>query len=77
MLCMQLLCYRTEENLGRDIKIFSIQKGGSMGHLGVRKQERISPVLPTVSRQFWGPKSDRATGGCRSYSHTSRATLCH
>ena len=23
-----------------------------------------------VSRHFWVPKTDRATGGCRSYSHT-------
>ena len=30
-----------------------------------------------VSRHFWVPKTDRATGGCRSYSHTSRATLCN
>ena len=28
-----------------------------------------------VSRHFWVPKTDRATGGYRSYSHTSRATL--
>ena len=30
-----------------------------------------------VSRHFWVPKTDRATGGYRSYSHTSRATLCN
>ena len=30
-----------------------------------------------VSRHFWVPKTDRATRGYRSYSHTSRATLCN
>ena len=30
-----------------------------------------------VSRHFWVPKTDRTTGGCRSYNHTSRATLCN
>ena len=30
-----------------------------------------------VSRHFWVAKTDRNTGGCRSYSHTSRATLCN
>ena len=30
-----------------------------------------------VSRHFWVPKTDRATGRCRSYSHNSRATLCN
>ena len=29
-----------------------------------------------VAQHFWVPKTDRATGGCRSYSHTSGATLC-
>ena len=28
-----------------------------------------------LSRHFWVPKTDRATGGYRSYSHTSRASL--
>ena len=30
-----------------------------------------------LSWHFWVPKTDRATGRCRSYSHTSRATLCN
>ena len=30
-----------------------------------------------VSQHFWVPKTDGATGGYRSYSHTSRATLCN
>ena len=30
-----------------------------------------------VSWHFWVPKTDRATGGCPSYDHTSRATLCN
>ena len=28
-----------------------------------------------LCRGTWVPKTDRATGGCRSYSHTSRASL--
>ena len=28
-----------------------------------------------VLRHFWVPKTDCATGGCRSYSHTNHATL--
>ena len=30
-----------------------------------------------VLRHFWIPKTDRATGGYRSYNHTSRATVCN
>ena len=40
-------------------------KGGCLGGL----VEGIAALLV--------PKTDRVTGGCRSYSHTSRATLCN
>ena len=38
---------------------------------------RVALEVPEVSRESFLPKTDRATRGCRSYTHTNRATLCH
>ena len=37
----------------------------------------VALEVPEVSQEHFLPKTDRATRGCSSYTHTNRATLCH
>ena len=45
--------------------------------IDVRSEGGVALHLPEVSRENFLPKTDRATRGCRGYTHTSRATLSH
>ena len=37
----------------------------------------VALEVPEMLRENFLAKTDRATRGCRSYTHTNRATLCH
>ena len=44
---------------------------------GVTAGRGCRGVLVEGIAALWVPKTDRATGGCRNYNHTSHATLCN